>query len=351
MKNKINLTALLMGIVLIGLLIGAAHAAIVPTTKLYIIGNATPADFSPQGQTVVTGGTPTISNTTPNAPFGNPVIVLNGITDYVQAGMVGAQLGPSTPFYLGFWVNETPTPDSPNGTYLNLDTNISSTPSVSGLAIKRITAPGTTNSGFLQYKLSVNGTQVDITNQGTNILTNNTPNYISCTRSAANGWGIACYVNGTLDTNITLPAAQGIYWGTGSQTIIGSNAAVTNLTKGSFSDIVLIVGDSFNAAIQPSFPYYQNMPIAFTVNHTYINPCTSANVNLINVSSNVADITATNFTWSWGDPLNTAMTALTTPTTTGVGRSYTFPGIYAIQEQASNTYFTSVNHTFVIAVF
>ena len=324
-------------------LVHPAMGYIVPTTVLYIPGNATiPSDISPAAQTITLGGGASVINSATagsNSPpkFGNGSILLNGTSDCINTTTTSMNLGTSE-WYLGMYVNESTSGTGTNGTFISVNTN-NTAQDYAALSIQRL------GLSTLQYKVSINGTTNDFVRNGTIVPSNNTWNYIACERVPATG--IWCAVNGVHDVNITVPSTQSMYYSSSSKTIIGTSASMNNFTKGSVDEVVLIKGDAYSVTHTPPWEFVKPFDAAFALNHTFIQDYTTVTYNLINVTTNVYDITTDTFSWTFGDPLQpTLSSSVSLPD----GVYYEHEGIFTIKETIGNDYTTASNTTWVLAV-
>jgi hypothetical protein len=326
------------------LLVHPAAAYIVPTTVLYIPGNATsPSDLSPAAQTITLGGGASVINSATagsNSPpkFGNGSILLNGTSDCINTTVKSMNLGTNA-WYLGMYVNESTSGDGTNGTFISVNTN-ETAGDYSAFSVQRL------GLSTLLYKVSINGTTNDFAVNGTITPTNNTWNYVACKRVPATG--IWCGINGVHDVNITVPSTQAMYYSSTGKTIIGSSASMNNFTAGSIDEVVLINGDGYSVTNTPPWEFVKPLEAAFALNKTFISDYENDNENFINVTSNVYDITAETFAWTFGDPLQpTLSSALSAPVDAVY---YRHQGIFTIKETVNNTYTSASNTTWVLAV-
>jgi hypothetical protein len=344
MKNQEKILILSLVMVLMVLVI-PVHGAIVSTTVLYLpINGSVLQDLSSSKQGASVGGLPTIIDSTTagsNSPpkFGNGSILLNGTTDYVYTTMHSGNLVNNS-WYVGFWANESQSATGVNGTLIAVNGNptVGNT-TISAFSVFRLGG----NPGTLGYKASVNGTTFDITGAGSNSVPNNTWNYIACNRTTGN---IYCSVNGTLDVTLTIPSTQSLFYNSSGRTYIGVDPGVTNFTKGEFDDVVIVNGNAFNTGVVPSWEYVKPLDAMFGLNHTYINPFPG----VINVTNNTADVTATTFSFDFGDKYSPQVTTLNSPYQTILNHTYIWQGIYTIQETVGNGFTTATNSSWVLVV-
>ena len=342
----ITKTKTLWTILVLVFLVALVHPAagyIVPSTVLYIPGNATvPGDISPQQQTVVIGGLTgdcTVSSTC-SPKWGTGAIYFNGTTDYLNTTVKSMNLANNS-WYMGLWVNDTATAVTGNVTYLSVNTNVTGTGNYAAFAIQR-------RGNLTQYSMSYNGTGWDTIATGSSGLATSKWNYIACNHTPT--LGVACYVNGSADA--TIAVTPNLYYnGSTGRTYIGAKplgGVMSNFTTATMDDVVIINGQAYNPAVVAPWEYTHSMVPAFALNHTFISDYALDTKNLINVTSNVYDITTTNWAWSFGDPLQPALTSSLALPIPGV--QYWHQGIFTITETVNNSYTSATNSTWVLAV-